>query len=316
MDKEIYLAGGCFWGLEKLMRSLFGVTNAVSGYANGYTERQPSYEEVCAGGTGFKETVKVTYDPIKISLDAILFAYFRAIDPTVKNRQGHDVGEQYQTGIYFTDSKSEQTVRFIAGIERERAKRFEVEILPLNNFYEAEDYHQRYLDRNPNGYCHIPYALIDALSRAAFDPGAYRRAPKEELNKLLTKLQYDVTQNAATEQPFHNAYWDRFERGVYVDVVTGEPLFTSKDKYESACGWPSFSKPLEEGAVIDIEDRSHFMRRTEVRSRAGNSHLGHVFSGDTESPTGTRYCINSAALRFIPYDEMEEQGYGELKKYI
>ncbi len=318
MDNEIYLAGGCFWGMERLMRSLPGVTAVVSGYAQDRETGNPlspgavSYECVCAGGTGLKEAVKVTFDPQAVSLDAILFAYFRAIDPTVKNRQGHDIGEQYQTGIYYTDFESGQTVQRIAAVERERAGRFEVEIRPLVAFYEAEDYHQRYLEKNPGGYCHIPDALIESLSHMTFDPGMYQRAPKEKLEGLLTKLQYDVTQNAATEPPFHNAYWNRFERGIYVDVVTGEPLFTSRDKFESTCGWPSFSKPLDEGAVLKIPDHSHHMRRTEVKSRAGNSHLGHVFSGDVESPTGTRYCINSAALRFIPYEEMEEQGYGEL----
>ena len=308
----IYLAGGCFWGLEKLMQSIPGVTDAVSGYANGTGEADANYSAVCAGGTGFRETVQVTYDPGQVSLDALLLAYFYVIDPTVENRQGNDVGSQYQTGVYYADEASRETVERIAALERGRREKFAVEIGPLVNFFPAEEYHQDYLDKNPNGYCHIPRAEIELFSRLKIDPGDYRKPAAEAIRDKLTEEQYRVTQESATESPFRNEFWNQFEKGIYVDVVTGEPLFSSADKFESSCGWPAFSKPIEEPAVVELPDDSHGMHRTEVRSRAGDSHLGHVFTGDRESPNGVRYCINSASLRFVPYEKMEQEGYGGL----
>ena len=308
----IYLAGGCFWGLEKLMQSIPGVTDAVSGYANGTGEADANYSAVCAGGTGFRETVQVTYDPGQVSLDALLLAYFYVIDPTVENRQGNDVGSQYQTGVYYADEASRETVERIAALERGRREKFAVEIGPLVNFFPAEEYHQDYLDKNPNGYCHIPRAEIELFSQMKIDPGDYRKPAAEAIRDKLTEEQYRVTQESATESPFRNEFWNQFEKGIYVDVVTGEPLFSSADKFESSCGWPAFSKPIEEPAVVELPDDSHGMHRTEVRSRAGDSHLGHVFTGDRESPNGVRYCINSASLRFVPYEKMEQEGYGGL----
>ena len=308
----IYLAGGCFWGLEKLMQSIPGVTDAVSGYANGTGEADANYKAVCAGGTGFRETVKVTYDPGLVSLDALLLAYFYVVDPTVENRQGNDVGSQYQTGVYYTDDASKETVERIAALERGRREKFAVEIGPLVNFFPAEEYHQDYLDKNPNGYCHIPRAEIELFSQMKIDPGDYKKPAAEAIRDRLTDEQYRVTQEGATESPFRNEFWNQFEKGIYVDVVTGEPLFSSADKFESGCGWPAFSKPIEEPAVVELPDDSHGMHRTEVRSRAGDSHLGHVFTGDRESPNGVRYCINSASLRFVPYEKMEQEGYGGL----
>jgi len=314
--KVIYLAGGCFWGMEKLMQSILGVVRTMPGYANGTVAENPTYPAVCTGVTGFKETVRVEYDPERISLDALLFDFFRAIDPSVRNRQGHDVGSQYQTGIYYTDEASKQAVARIAGIEAERAKNFAVEIKPLENFYDAEEYHQKYLDKNPGGYCHIPTEEIDRLSKMIIDPGKYPRPAKESITKQLTDTQYHITREAGTETPFKNEFWDHFARGIYVDIVTGEPLFSSRDKYRCSCGWPGFSAPIDENVLVYIEDRSHGMNRTEVRSRAGNSHLGHVFYHDPESPTATRYCINSGALRFIPVTEIEKEGYGYLTPYV
>ncbi|NCB28184.1 MAG: peptide-methionine (R)-S-oxide reductase [Clostridia bacterium] len=313
-QQVIYLAGGCFWGMEKLMQSIAGVTDVVSGYANGTGEQDARYETVVRGNTGFRETVRVTYDPAKVSLDALLLAYFYVIDPTIENRQGNDVGTQYQTGIYYTDDDAKATVERIAALEKGRVDNFSVEIKPLKNFYSAEEYHQHYLDKHPGGYCHIPTDEIELFSKLQIDPGDYRKPANEVIRDKLTEEQYQVTQNSATERPFRNAYWDSHEKGIYVDVVTGEPLFTSLDKFDSACGWPAFSAPIEEPSVVTKTDLSHGMLRTEVRSRAGDSHLGHVFEDDPESPTGTRYCINSASLRFVPYDEMETQGYGYLRK--
>lgn len=313
-ENVIYLAGGCFWGMEKLMESIPGVTDAMSGYANGTGEADADYKTVCSGNTGFRETVRVEYDPAKVSLDALLMAYFYVIDPTIENRQGNDVGSQYQSGIYYTNDKAKETVERIAEIEASRVEPFAVEIGPLKNFYPAEEYHQDYLDKNPGGYCHIPTEEIELFSHLTIDPGDYQKPAADVVRDKLTQEQYDVTQNSGTERPFTNEYWDFNGKGIYVDVVTGEPLFSSLDKFDSSCGWPAFSAPIEGPAVVEKEDDSHGMQRTEVRSRAGNSHLGHVFEGDAESPNGTRYCINSASLRFIPYEEMEAQGYGNLLK--
>lgn len=308
----IYLAGGCFWGMEHLMQSLPGVINAVSGYANGSGKEDAFYEKVLTKTTGFKETVQVEYDPKRISLEAILYAYFYVIDPTVKNRQGNDVGPQYQTGIYYSDENSKEVVERIAALEKDRQAAFHVEIGPLINFYPAEEYHQDYLIKNPTGYCHISPREIQVLSKLRIDPGHYPRPKEDILRNKLTEEQFQVTQRSGTEAPFTNEFWNHFEEGIYVDIVTGEPLFSSLDKFESSCGWPAFSKPLEEPTVRNYLDTSHGMKRIEVRSRTGDSHLGHVFTGESESPNGIRYCINSAALRFIPRDKMEAEGYGYL----
>ena len=309
----IYLAGGCFWGMEKLMQSIPGVLDAVSGYANGSGEAEADYQTVCTGRTGFRETVRVTYDPNRVSLDQLLFAYFEVIDPTAVNRQGHDTGTQYQAGVYYSDTEAQATVERIFAIERARTPNFAVESGPLVNFFPAESYHQDYLDKNPGGYCHIPLADIARLSKGTIDAGRYARPREERIRSALSPEQYAVTQQNATERPFTSAYYENAAKGLYVDVVTGEPLFTSEDQYRSSCGWPSFTKPVEPSVVVEREDGSHGMRRVEVRSRAGNSHLGHVFEGDPESPNGTRYCINGAALRFVPYDALDAQGYGYLK---
>ena len=311
-NNVIYLAGGCFWGTEQLMQSIPGVIDAMSGYANGTGEEDAVYTTVKKGGTGFRETVRVEYDPEKVSLDAILFAYFYVVDPTVENRQGEDVGTQYQAGIYYTNDLAKEAVERIAKLQRGRSRKFLIEIKPLENFFPAEEYHQNYLEKNPNGYCHIPWDEIELFSDLKIDPGKYKRPSDEEIKKLLTKEQYEVTQERGTEPPFNNEYWDKFYKGIYVDVVTGEPLFSSLDKFESPCGWPAFSKPIEEPVLVEIPDRSHGMIRVEVRSRAGDSHLGHVFRGETGTPNGTRYCIDSLSLRFVPFEKMEEEGYGYL----
>ncbi|MBQ3210779.1 MAG: peptide-methionine (R)-S-oxide reductase MsrB [Oscillospiraceae bacterium] len=306
----IYLAGGCFWGLEHLMQSIPGVIDAESGYANGSGESEANYQAVCSGKTGFRETVKVLYDPERVSLDALLLAYFYVIDPTVKNRQGNDIGTQYQTGVYYTDEETRKTVERIADIERGRSPAFHVEIGPLKNYYPAEEHHQNYLEKNNFGYCHIPRHEIEMFSKRRIDPVNYRKPADDVIRKKLSTEQYHVTQEQGTEYPFKNEYWNQFEKGIYVDVVTGEPLFSSKDKFSSECGWPAFSRPIEEPSLTHLQDLSHGMRRIEVRSRAGDTHLGHAFTDDPESPNGIRYCINSASLRFVPYDQMQQEGYG------
>lgn len=317
MFKTIYLAGGCFWGLQKLMKEIKGVVNTTAGYANGSGETDADYEKVCSGRTGFRETVRVDYDQAVVSLATLIHAFLYVIDPQAVNRQGNDIGSQYQSGIYYEEQDQEamETVNRIAAIEKERYDNFAVEIKPIENFFDAEEYHQDYLDKNPGGYCHISPKEIAEIKAMAGNPGNYLR-PEDptELKEKLSDEQYYVTQESGTEPPFQNEYWNHFEKGIYVDVVTGEPLFSSMDKFNSSCGWPAFAKPIDEIFMFKKKDRSFGMIRTEVRSRAGNSHLGHVFEGEPESPNGIRYCINSAALRFIPYDKMEEEGYGDLRE--
>lgn len=280
--------------MEQLMQSIPGVIDAESGYANGTCEADADYKTVCKGETGFREAVRVEYDPGQVSLGALLLAYFYVIDPTVENRQGNDRGSQYQTGVYYTNESAKETVERIAEIERGRSEKFFVEIGPLKNYYPAEEYHQNYLEKNLNGYCHIPRAEMELFSRLRIDPGDYQKPAAESIRDKLTAEQYRVTQESGTERAFTGEFWDKFEKGIYVVVVTGEPLFSSTDKYESGCGWPAFTKPIEEPAVVELEDLSHGMRRTEVRSRAGDSHLGHVFTGDPESPNG---CATASTVR-------------------
>ena len=234
-----------------------------------------------------------------------------SIDPTSLNRQGNDVGTQYRTGIYYTNAADSSLIAEKLGeLQRNYSQPIEVENLPLKNFYEAEDYHQDYLDNNPTGYCHINPKLFE-MARNANKKRSYSRPDDATLRSQLTELQYDVTQRNATERPFANEYWDNHEEGIYVDITTGEPLFLSTDKFDSGCGWPSFSKPINDILVTELTDTSHGMVRTEVRSTTGNAHLGHVFDDGPESLGGLRYCINSASLRFIPKSRMQEEGYGE-----
>ncbi len=310
----IYLAGGCFWGTEHLIQMIPGVTDATSGYANGEEGVKPSYDTISK--TGFKETVRIEYEPEKVSLDKILFTFFRSIDPTITDRQGNDIGTQYQSGIYWADNSSKEIVLLIADVEKSRFPDFAVEIEPLQNFFDAEEYHQDYLEKNPGGYCHISLKEFNLARNMSIDPADYRRPPNEEIKATLTEEQFSVTQEAATELPFDNEYWDNHEKGIYVDVVTGEPLFSSRDKFDSGTGWPSFSKGIDANVFVFLTDNSLGTERIEVRSRAGNSHLGHVFYDEAGSPGGVRFCINSAALRFIPYRDMESEGYGFMKEYV
>jgi peptide methionine sulfoxide reductase msrA/msrB len=314
MTKEIYLAGGCFWGLEEFMSRLDGVEDAISGYGNGRTNN-PTYEEVLYEDTGHAETVLVKYDPEKTDLRTLLLYYFKVIDPTIINRQGYDIGSQYRTGIYYTDESELAIIEEVIKLEQEKHdKPIVVEVEPLKNFFEAEEYHQDYLKKNPNGYCHIDLRLADEpLEEGTIRiPEIYEKPDEEELKSKLTDIQYRVTQLDETERPFTGEYWNHFEKGIYVDIVTGEPLFSSSDKFESGCGWPSFSVPIDPAVIVDLEDRTFGMVRTEVRSKSGDSHLGHVFNDGPAELGGLRYCINSASLRFIAYEDMEEEGYGYL----
>lgn len=311
-SEVIYLAGGCFWGMEEYFQRIGGVLDVESGYANGRTAN-PSYQQVIAG-SGHAETVKVTYDANQLSLSTILQYYFRVIDPTSLNKQGNDRGVQYRTGVYYTNAAQKPVIE--KAIEKEQKnwdKPIVVEVKPLENYYPAEDYHQDYLQKNPNGYCHIDVSKADDV---IIDPSLYHKPSDEEIRKKLDTQAYEITQHAATERAFTNQYWNFFEPGIYVDVVSGEPLFSSADKYDSQCGWPSFVKPIAPEVTKYFRDTSHGMDRIEVRSRVADAHLGHVFEDGPRDRGGLRYCINGAALRFVPADQLEAQGYGYLKNKV
>lgn len=328
-QKEIYLAGGCFWGTEHFMKQIRGVEATQAGYANSKVAK-PTYREVCSGRTGAAETVKVVYNPEEVQLPLLLNLYFKTIDPTSLNRQGNDHGTQYRTGIYYVDTLDRPVINeAVKALARQYDRPLAIEVMPLANFYPAEDDHQDYLDRNPGGYCHISPALFEVARKANPDVSeetlstqvsgngaagtekVYTRPDDAKLKKTLTAEQYAVTQKNATEPPFRNAYWDERREGIYVDITTGEPLFVSSDKFDSGCGWPSFSKPISKALIEEKWDTSHGMRRVEVRSKTGDAHLGHVFTDGPKDKGGLRYCINSASLRFIPKEQMEAEGYGE-----
>ena len=310
-QRIIYLAGGCFWGLEAYMERIQGVTDAVSGYANGKSDTT-NYQLLHA--TDHAETVKVTYDPNKISLDKLLQYYFRVIDPTSINKQGNDRGRQYRTGIYYQNEQDKAVIEAaLKALQSKYQAPIQIEVEPLKNYVEAEEYHQDYLKKNPNGYCHIDIKKAD---EPLIDDKKYPKPSDAELKQKLTALQYDVTQGKHTERSFSNEYWDNFAPGIYVDITTGEPLFSSKDKFESGCGWPSFTKPIAAEVAEYQKDNSFNMTRIEVLSRSGHAHLGHVFDDGPRDKGGLRYCINSASIKFIPLDEMEKQGYGDLIPFV
>ena len=309
--KTSYFAGGCFWGVQKFFDQFDGVISTEVDYANG-PDQVPSYHEVCRG-SGHAETVKVSYDEERISLTDLVNYYFMVIDPLSVNRQGNDEGIQYRTGIYYTEDAQRPEIEVVyLAQENQSGRKLAVELGPIRNYFPAEAYHQKYLENNPGGYCHIPWNMfrLEQELHTAMGKRSGRETP-EALRARIGNLAYEVTQNAATERPFTGPYDSFFEKGLYVDIVSGQPLFVSTDKYDSGCGWPAFTRPVREDAVIEHTDTTHGMIRTEVRSREANSHLGHVFPDGPRETGGLRYCINSAALRFIPYHRLEAEGYGE-----
>ncbi len=313
--KVIYLAGGCFWGVEEFFQRIEGVYDVTSGYANGSTEN-PTYEEVSYENTGHAETVRVLYDPFKVSLTQLLDKYFVIIDPVSVNKQGGDTGVQYRTGIYYTDELDRETIdKKMEEVAKEYDQPLAVEVSTLDSFYLAEDYHQDYLKKNPNGYCHINLNLAtedNSLVKAE----DYNKIETDEIKNMLDDTQYYVTQSCGTEAPFSSEYDKFYEAGIYVDVVTGEPLFSSTHKYDSGSGWPSFTQPITPQVVTEGEGDVNDYTGLELKSRVGESHLGHVFSDGPEEDGGLRYCINGASLKFIPYEEMEEAGYGDLMHLV
>ena len=308
---EIYLAGGCFWGLEEYFSRISGVLQTSVGYANGQVETT-NYQLIKE--TDHAETVQVVYDEKVVLLREVLLYYFRVIDPLSVNQQGNDRGRQYRTGIYYLEEADLPTINTVVR-EQELliGRKIAVEVEKLRHYILAEDYHQDYLKKNPGGYCHID---VRDAEKPLIDAANYEKPSQAVLKEKLSEESYRVTQEAATEAPFSNAYDQTFEEGIYVDITTGEPLFFAKDKFASGCGWPSFIRPISKELIHYYQDLSHGMERIEVRSRSGNAHLGHVFTDGPRELGGLRYCINSASLRFIAKDEMEESSYGYLLPYL
>ncbi len=305
-------AGGCFWCMVKPFDEMPGIHRIVSGYTGGHVEN-PTYEQVCSETTGHVEAVQITFDPERFPYQKLLDIYWQQIDPTDAGGQFHDRGSSYRPVIFYHSEKQREEAE-ASKQALEASGRFDkpiaVAIEPASAFYPAEEYHQDYYKKNPLRYKYYS----EGSGRTAFIKRHWNTpADREKLRSKLTPLQFEVTQNNATEPPFRNEYWDNHEEGLYVDIVSGEPLFTSREKYDSGCGWPSFTKPLQPGLIEEKPDFSHGMIRTEVRSRVSDSHLGHVFPDGPREAGGLRYCINSAALRFIPVDRLEEEGYGEYK---
>lgn len=302
-------AGGCFWCMVKPFDKQPGIVQVVSGYTGGHAPN-PTYKQVCSDTTGHVEAVQITFDPAIFPYEKLVDLFWRLIDPTDAGGQFGDRGHSYTTAV-FVHSEEQRRIAELSKRRLEESGVFDSKIvtpiLPAETFYPAEDYHQHYYKTNPVRY----QAYYVGSGRSRFLKETWKdKTLEEQLKQRLTPIQFEVTQNSGTEPAFRNPFWDHKEEGIYVDIVSGEPLFSSKDKFDSGCGWPSFTKPIEEEQVTEHVDLTHNMIRTEVRSKEADSHLGHVFE-DGPKPAGLRYCINSAALRFVPKHKLEEEGYGK-----
>jgi len=308
-------AGGCFWCVEAAFTLMPGVISVTSGYAGG-KEKNPTYEAVVRGQTGHREAVHIVFDPKKTSYETLLDFFWKQINPTDAEGQFVDRGKQYSSAIFY-HTPLQKKVAELSKKKIAASKKFETiatEIIPFTTFYEAESYHQNYHEKNQIQYLRYKRGSgREQILKKIWGELPIIKTPDDDIKKKLTPMQYRVTQECSTEPAFENAYWNNKEEGIYVDIVSGEALFSSQDKFDSGTGWPSFNKPLEKKNIIELIDNSQFMKRTQVRSAGGDSHLGHVFD-DGPKPSGKRYCMNSAALRFIPVKDLEKEGYGKYKK--
>ena len=307
-------SGGCFWCSEAAFQEEKGVIEVISGYVGGTTSN-PTYEQVASGNTDYREGVQVYYDPKVISYNELVEVFWRHIDPTQEDGQFNDRGNHYTTAIYYHDATEKEIAEKSKSV-LEDSKKFEkpivTQILPFTTFHMAEEYHQDYSKkRNLHYELYAKGSGRKDFIEENWKKKEYEKPSDEELKKRLTDYQYYITQKQGTEKPFENEYWDNKEEGIYVDIVTGEPLFSSNDKYDSGSGWPSFTKPIDEDNVVEKPDFDLGIERTEVRSKSGDSHLGHVFDDGPTDKGGQRFCINSASLRFIPKNDLEKEGYGE-----
>lgn len=312
----LYLAGGCFWGVEGYFRQLPGVKDTDVGYANG-NKAHTTYEALKE--TDHAETVEIQFDRHLLSVDELLDHYFRIIDPTSINQQGNDRGRQYRTGIYYPEGIDTELIAHIkdrlAALEKRLKKKVQIELAPLHDWVRAEEYHQDYLEKVPSGYCHIDLSLAQQPLDHRYED--YQKPDDQTLKETLTADQYEITQNDGTDVPHAHPYDQQFVPGLYVDIVSGEPLFSSRDKFDAGCGWPSFSKPIRTDTLQMKKDATLAPRiRVEVRSKHADSHLGHVFDDGPKKLGGLRYCIDGSALRFIPLEKMEEEGYGDYIPYV